>query len=337
MSLAPAILIFLLLLFGPLLIHRIERNLELYFLVLGVAATFMGSGSYVKPAEAALTEPLPITAAVVVFALLFRYTRDPLDRVFVRLRRRLRRSLLTAISIFLLGLVSSLITAIVAALLLVEMLGLLRINEDARVKVAVAGCFAIGFGASLTPLGEPLSTLAASGLNLPFHGLFLVLGPYVIPGLVAFAALAGFWARGEYHAPSAERHVEETVGQAFVQGAKVFAFVAGLVLVSEAFEPLALRYVATLHRAVLYWVNIVSAVLDNATLVALEVRGLSVPQAREALISLLISGGLMIPGNIPNIIVAGRLRITNTRWAVIALPVGFVMLAVYFAVLNFPL
>ncbi len=334
MSLTSATIIFALLFFGPLLLHVIERNLELYFLVLGVAATVLCGGPYTEPAIKALSEPLPITAAVVGFALLFRHTREPLDRGFERLRERLPRPLLTAISIFVLGMVASAITAIVAALVLVEMIGLLRVNADAQAKVAVAGCFALGLGAALTPIGEPLSTLASHGLNLPFFGLFLILGPYVVPGVAVAAIAAGFWSRGEGQVQCVDRHIRETPRQALIKGAKVFVFIAGLVLVSEAFAPLASRYVGGLGKTALYWMNVVSAVLDNATLVALEVHGISAPRAREALLSLLISGGLLIPGNIPNIIVAGRLRITSARWARAALPIGLAMLVACFAALS---
>ena len=134
-----------------------------------------------------------------------------------------------------------------------------------------------------------------------------------------------------------DRHVRETPRQALAQGVKVFAFIASLVLVSEAFAPLASRYVGALGKTALYWRNVVSAVLDNATLVALEVHGISVARAREALLSLLISGGLLIPGNIPNIIVAGRLRITSARWARAALPLGLAMLVACFIALNLAL
>ncbi len=334
MNLWSAITILVLLLFGPLLFHWVERNLETYFLVLGVGATLLAGGFRIELVREAASEPIPITAAAVLSALLFRYAREPLDRGFERLRRKFPRPIVAAVSIFGLAMLSSVITAIVAALVLVEIIGLLRLDADGRVKVAVAGCFAVGMGAALTPLGEPLSTLAAHALKLPFFGLFFLLGPYVIPAIAASATLAGVFARGEYQSAASERHVRETVGQAFVQGIKVFAFIAGLVLISDAFGPLASRYVGMLRKEVLFWANTVSAVLDNATLVALEVHDMSLGRAREAILSLLISGGLLIPGNIPNIIAAGLLRIRSGQWARIAIPIGLAMLGIYFAVLN---
>ena len=58
------------------------------------------------------------------------------------------------------------------------------------------------------------------------------------------------------------------------------------------------------------------------------------PRAREAILSLLVSGGMLIPGNIPNIVSAGALRIGSAAWAKIGVPMGLVMLGIYFAVIK---
>jgi predicted cation transporter len=89
-----------------------------------------------------------------------------------------------------------------------------------------------------------------------------------------------------------------------------------------------------LTDAELYWANTSSAVLDNATLVALEVHAMSLSRARDAILALLISGGMLIPGNIPNVVCAGALHIRSGTWARIAIPIGLVMLGIYFAVLQ---
>jgi predicted cation transporter len=47
----------------------------------------------------------------------------------------------------------------------------------------------------------------------------------------------------------------------------------------------------------------------------------------------LISGGMLIPGNIPNIVAAGRLKISMKEWAIIGVPVGLVVMAVYFVIM----
>lgn len=51
------------------------------------------------------------------------------------------------------------------------------------------------------------------------------------------------------------------------------------------------------------------------------------------LMGLLISGGMLIPGNIPNIISAGKLNITSKEWARVGLPFGMVIMVVYFVIL----
>ena len=53
-------------------------------------------------------------------------------------------------------------------------------------------------------------------------------------------------------------------------------------------------------------------------------------QITAALMGLLISGGMLIPGNIPNIISAGKLGITSGEWARLGVPLGLVLNAVYF-------
>ena len=61
---------------------------------------------------------------------------------------------------------------------------------------------------------------------------------------------------------------------------------------------------------------------------------LSVNQQRAALLGLLISGGMFVPGNIANIVAASRLRIPSREWATVGMPMGIAMLGIYFAVLK---
>lgn len=67
----------------------------------------------------------------------------------------------------------------------------------------------------------------------------------------------------------------------------------------------------------------VSAIVNNATLAAAEFSPLMTQeQVRAILMGLIISGGMLIPGNIPNIICAGKLKIKSTEWAQIGVPIG---------------
>jgi predicted cation transporter len=335
MNPAAAIVVLVLMLFCPLAIHWIERNIEIYILVIGVIATILAGGFERTVVEHALTEPILITLAVIIAAIAFSYLREYLERIFARLRRRMARAILAGISIFLLAMASSIITAIVAAIVLVEIVRLLHLEGAARVRVTVAACFAIGMGAAMTPIGEPLATLAASALKLPFLGLFDLLAPWIIPGALAASILGGIFARGDYLEATTQSAVRESPLAALMQGLRVYGFVAGLVLVSHAYAPLAVEIVARLSNDALFWANTVSAALDNATLVALEVHNMTLVRAREAILALLISGGMLIPGNIPNIISAVPLKIGSVAWARIGIPIGLIGLGIYFALLKF--
>ena len=119
---------------------------------------------------------------------------------------------------------------------------------------------------------------------------------------------------------------------------KVFVFVVALVLLGESFRILIDKYFIKLAPEGLFWLNTVSAVLDNATLAAAEVGpSLSIIQIKAVLISLMVSGGMLIPGNIPNIIAAGRLGIGMRDWARLAIPMGVTLLGVYFVILFYVL
>ena len=53
--------------------------------------------------------------------------------------------------IIVLGLVSSIISAILAAIILVEIINALPIVQQAKIEITIIACFAIGLGAGLTP------------------------------------------------------------------------------------------------------------------------------------------------------------------------------------------
>jgi len=58
-------------------------------------------------------------------------------------------------------------------------------------------------------------------------------------------------------------------------------------------------------------------------------------QIKKILMGLLLSGGMLIPGNIPNIIAAAKLKITMKEWASLGVPLGLVLMVLYFILLNF--
>jgi len=186
-------------------------------------------------------------------------------------------------------------------------------------------------------VGEPLSTIViVTKLQEDFFYLARNIGQYIVPSVVAFGIIAYFYA-GRAHVTRdtlSEDKVEEEVTEVFWRGLRVYIFVMALVLLGIGFAPLIEWYIIKLHPMVLYWVNTSSAILDNATLAAAEItKSMTQEQINAALMSLLFSGGMLIPGNIPNIIAAGKLHITSKEWAKFGVPMGAVWLAIFFVIL----
>ena len=126
----------------------------------------------------------------------------------------------------------------------------------------------------------------------------------------------------------------ETVKDVVMRAVKVYVFIMALTFLGEGFKPLILEYFIQIPSSILYWVNMVSAILDNATLAAAEIGpALSEIQIKSILMGLLIAGGMLIPGNIPNIISAGKLGINSKEWARLGLPLGVISMAVYFVLI----
>jgi predicted cation transporter len=321
-------------LLGPVMVKAVERNLEIFFLAAGALAA-MVSGQLGWPlVRAALSEPIQLTLAVLVFGTVARLARRTLDRWFQSLMGMVSPRLVYFVLIVVLGLLSSVITAVIAALFLVEAIALMKLDRKSEVATVVLACFAIGLGAALTPIGEPLGTIAIAALSQDFWYLMRLVGPLVVPGvlLVGMIALVLPITRGD--SLRAER-IERSWSEVVVPAGKVYLFVAGLVGLSWGLRPLVEQYISRMPGALLFWLNSISAVVDNATLTAAEMGPkLSLAQQRAVLMGLLISGGMLIPGNIPNIVAAGRLGIGSREWARVGLLVGLPLMAICFFVLR---
>lgn len=104
--------------------------------------------------------------------------------------RAIPARLFIALVVIILGLISSIITAIIAAIVLVVIVSVLRLERKSEIRLVILACFSIGLGAALTPIGEPLSTIAVSKLNADFFYLLRLIGPDVIPAVILFGILA---------------------------------------------------------------------------------------------------------------------------------------------------
>lgn len=323
----------------PFFVHKVEQGLEIFLLVCGLCAVTIAHAWSGHLVLEALKEPWMITAAVLILGLLFKKFGHHTAGVIHAVEQKTGPRIFLFLAVLCIGLFSSLLTAIIAALLAAEIIKLLDLSAKDKTRLAIYTCFSIGFGAVLTPIGEPLSTIVVAKLkDAPYFADFFflakLLGPWVIPGLVLFGFLAMRLGKKPVTAPAKTAAPGETYKTIFIRTGKVYLFVAGLVLLGEGLKPLAVRTIPHLSKYALYWLNTLSAVLDNATVASIAVTPeLSRDVLLFLLVSLVCAGGLLIPGNIPNIICAAKLDIKTRDWALAAMPVGLALLAVYFAAL----
>ncbi|MBU0951566.1 MAG: DUF1646 domain-containing protein [Elusimicrobia bacterium] len=325
----------------PFIFKSIEHNLEIFLLVMGVlsvSVTCLWSRDLLIEA---ITSPIslkhPIVEVVFLSGLVFRSINKKIGHSINKLVEIFGLKLFIFLLIIVLGLFSSVITAIISSLILAQVISELKLDKKTEIKLVVITCFSIGLGAALTPVGEPLSTIAVAKLssvpyNAGFFFLFNQLWWLIIPGVMGFGILGIILCdkpiRGKHGLVEDKL---ENVYDIIVRTLKVYCFIVALVLLGKGFQPIIDTFIVKLNPAILYWINMISAVLDNATLTAAEISpNMSLVQIRAILMGLLISGGMLIPGNIPNIICANKLNITSKEWAKVGLPIGFVAMVVYF-------
>jgi predicted cation transporter len=321
-------------LLGPVMVKPVEENIEIFFLGAGALASAITGQWGHALARAAITEPIALTIAVLVFGVIARLARPSLDRAVAALLKVVDPRWLYFGLIVLLGLLSSVITAVIAALILVEAIGLLKLDRRSEIAAAVLACFSIGLGAALTPVGEPLGTIAIAALRADFWYLVRLLGPMVVAGIVIVGSLSLFLPAKHGHSLKADVR-NESWHEILIRAGKVYIFVAGLVGLSWGLRPLVDEYISQMPQWALFWINSISAIVDNATLTAAEIGPtLTHAQQRAVLMGLLISGGMLIPGNIPNIVAAGRLGISSREWARVGIVAGLPLMVLCFAVLQ---
>lgn len=317
----------------------VERNLEVFLFIMGVASIIVSQVFSWDLLKEALIHPINITIAVLIAGLLFKWFQGPIEKGVSGLSEAMPYRLFIALFVIILGLISSLITAIIAAIILVSVVGVLKMDKQSEIRLVILACFSIGMGAALTPLGEPLSTIVVSKLNEDFFYLLNLIGVYIIPGVIVFGVLAAFMVKTRKQSDKNEigksGEVEtESYGEIIIRSFKIYLFVMALTFLGAGFQPFIERYLLDLNPLVLYWINMVSAVLDNATLAAAEISpAMDQTTIRDILLGLIISGGMLIPGNIPNIIAAGKLKITSLEYARFAAPVGLIAMILYFIVI----
>ena len=347
-------IILLLVLFLPFT-HFVEKNLEVFLFIMGIAAVIVSGVFSWQLVEEALLHPISITIAVLVAGLIFKWFQGPIEKGILWISNVMPFRLFIALFVIILSLLSSVITAIVAAVILASVISVLRLDRQSEIRLAVLACFAIGLGAVLTPIGEPLSTIVVNKLNEDFFYLLNLVGTSVIPFVIIFGIFAAFAVKKKSDAKSEiasgketslvqpleedngdsnKEQKTESYGEIIMRSFKIYLFVMALTFLGAGFEPFITAYLLDMSPLVMYWINIVSAVLDNATLAAAEISpAMDTTTISNILMGLLISGGMLIPGNIPNIITAGKLKITSMEYARFAFPIGLAAMVVYFIII----
>ncbi len=317
----------------PFLSHKVEKQLEAFLFVMGVLAVTISGLWSLHLIKEALVEPIKITLAVLIAGLIFRLIRSKIGWWAHSFAQRFGVSPLFFLIVVGLGLLSSVITAIIAALVLAEIVSALHLPRKSEVRLVVIACFSIGIGAVLTPLGEPLATIAIGKLKgEPYYAHFFfllhLLGMWVVPLVLGLGVFSIFpLGKHEVAEPGLTEDKPEQNRDIVIRALKVYLFVLALVFLGTGFTPLVDKYLARASPYVLYWINIVSAILDNATLTAAEITPLMSQRTIQlALLGLLIAGGILIPGNIPNIICASKLKIQSKEWARLGVPLGLILM-----------
>ncbi|RDW22335.1 cation transporter [Oceanobacillus arenosus] len=326
------IIILLLVLFLPFFVKPVEQNLEVFLFIMGLLAAIIAGVLNWELFTHALKDPINITLAVLIAGLLFKWLKNPIEKGILKISQAMNIRLFIAIIIIVLGLISSVITAIVAAIVLVAIISILKLDRKTQIQAVILACFSIGLGAVLTPLGEPLSTITTSKLNEDFFFLFNLIGIEVIVAVLIIGIFAFFFLRPKQNTEKVTGgNQEESYKEIIIRSIYIYLFVMGLTLLGAGFEPLVNRYLLDLSPSLLYWINMISAILDNATLAAAEISpAMSHETVHFLLLGLIVSGGMLIPGNIPNIISANKLGITSKEWAKYGFPIGLVLMVVFY-------
>jgi predicted cation transporter len=324
----------------PFAVKKVEEELEIFLFGMGVIAVTISWQWNPSTITDAITGPVMITLAVLIAGLAFRLLEKRIRQSMGNAAKRTGEKLFAFIVVVVVGFISSVITSIVAALLLVEIVGAANLSRENEVKIVILACYSIGLGSVLTPLGGPLAAITIAKLaGAPYYASFSFLLEnlwfYLVPGII-FLGLLSTRMVGKDRERSGDRREEkeENARDVLVRTGKIYLFIMGLLLLGTGFKPLMETFASSIQPYSLYWVNSVSAVLDNATLATVEIwPSLTLAQINSAMLGLSIAGGMLIPGNIPNIISAGKLKIRSREWARIGVPLGIGIMLIYFLVI----
>lgn len=138
----------------PIVSKKVENNLEFFLFVVGIAACIT-SNTINKELFFSIVQNkfmYTIAIAVLIGGFLFKLISTHIEGVLMYILKYVSLRLFVFLLIVIIGLLSSVITAIIAALLLVEIVSILPISRKNKINIDVVACFSIGIGAVLTPI-----------------------------------------------------------------------------------------------------------------------------------------------------------------------------------------
>lgn len=328
------------LLVWPLVSKWVENHLEVFLLLVGVAAVTITKGWSTEFIYQTLNAPVNVAFIVLVVSVIFNYYSRYIFRILFILFRYLEPQYSFAVLVLVLGLSSSIFSVTVAALVLAEVLQVVNLERDQTIKVTVCACYAIGMGAVLLPVADPLglviyNELAAGPHKADFFFMLRHFFPWIAPGIAGLALVAGYVAR--HTNTQVHLHIredKEDYKSMLRRTWHIYLFVAALHLISTGLRPFAQSTIAHLSGKILFWANASSVIIDNATLAAIEVTPfVTVDNLMYMVIGLAAFGSMLVQGNLPNIVAAGKLGIKSREWARFAVPLGAVLTGGYFLAL----
>lgn len=329
------------LLVWPLASRWVESHLELFLLGVGAAAVTVSGGWSVGFLYETLNYPVNVAFIVLIVSVIFNNYSRYIFRVLFAFFKKMEPRYSFAVLIFLLGMTSSLVSVTVSALVLAEVLKVVNLERTATVRITVFACYAIGLGAVLTPLAEPLGLIINNALSVPPHNadFFFLLKHFfwwIAPAVLLLSAAAGYFARNA--GTTLQMHIredKETYSSMLRRTLHIYMFVAALNLISTGLRPLAQSTITHLGGKVLFLANAVSVIIDNATLAAIEiVPSISMNDLVYMVIGLAAFGSMLVQGNLPNIVAAEKLGIKSREWASVAVPTGLILMGGYFIILS---
>lgn len=329
------------LLVWPLTSKWVESHLEIFLLFVGALAVTISGGWSIQFIYETLNAPVNVAFIVLVVSVIFGNYSRYIFRVLFAFFKRVEPQFSFAFLVFILGICSSLVSVTVAALVLAEVLKVVALERNTTVKVTVFACYAIGLGAVLTPLAEPLSLIINNALaGPPHHADFFFLTRHffwwIVPAIAALAVAAGYCVREA--GTTMQMHIredKETYVSMLKRTLHVYMFVAALNLISAGLRPLAQSTIAHLGGKILFLANTVSVIIDNATLAAIEiVPDIGIKDLIYMVIGFAACGSMLVQGNLPNIVAAEKLGIKSREWAKVAVPTGLWLMGGYFILLS---